>query len=89
MNEGIELKKIVVMGRGGTGKTSFVTLMSRYFIEIHETPLLLVDADPDQSLSDMIGVDMLKEGKRSISDLLITTFIEGGVRPLVFHHQSV
>jgi len=72
------MKKIVVMGRGGVGKTSFVALITRFFIEIDETPLLLVDVDPDQNLGEMVGVDFKEAGKETISELLIETFIEGG-----------
>jgi len=46
------------MGRGGTGKTSFVALTTKYLIEIGQTPLLLIDLDPDQNLGEAVGVDM-------------------------------
>lgn len=72
------MKKIVTSGRGGSGKTSFVALMTKYFIEAGETPLLLVDVDPDQNLGEMVGVDLKEEGKKTISELVITTFLEGG-----------
>lgn len=45
---------IVATGRGGTGKSTFVALASRYLMP----PLLLLDIDPDQSLADMLGVDL-------------------------------
>jgi len=72
------MKKIVSMGRGGTGKTSFVALMTKYLIEIGEEPLLLVDVDPDQNLGEMVGVDLREKGKETISELLIETFLEEG-----------
>ncbi len=72
------MKKIVIMGRGGSGKTSFVSLMTKYFIEKDATPLLLIDVDPDQNLGEMVGVDFRKEGNKTISELLLETFIEGG-----------
>ena len=72
------MKKIVSMGRGGSGKTSFVALMTKYFIEIDDIPLLLVDVDPDQNLAEMVGIDLKEKGKKTISELLIKTFIEGG-----------
>ena len=72
------MKKLVTIGRGGTGKTSFVALMTKYFIEIGTTPLLLVDADPDQNLGEMIGVDLKEEGKSTISELLMETFLKEG-----------
>jgi CO dehydrogenase maturation factor len=45
---------ILATGRGGTGKSTFVALLSRYL----KPPLLLLDIDPDQSLSTMLGVDL-------------------------------
>jgi len=72
------MKKIVSMGRGGTGKTTFVALMTKYFIENGDTPLLLIDVDPDQNLAEMVGIDLKEEGKKTISELLIETFLEGG-----------
>ena len=72
------MKTIVTIGRGGTGKTSFVALMAKYFVEIGDIPLLLVDADPDQNLGEMVGVDLREVGKRTISELLVETFLEQG-----------
>lgn len=66
------------MGRGGTGKTTFVALMTKYLLEHRETPILLVDADPDQNLAEMVGVDLESAGKRTIADLLSETFIQQG-----------
>jgi len=43
-------------GRGGTGKSTFVALVTRYL----KPPLLLLDIDPDQSLGNMLGVDVEK-----------------------------
>jgi CO dehydrogenase maturation factor len=72
------MKRLVTMGRGGSGKTTFVSLMAKYFIEKGETPILLIDADPDQNLSEMLGIDLKEEGKRTISELLVETFLESG-----------
>jgi len=66
------------MGRGGSGKTSFVALITKYFIEIGSTPILLVDADPDQNLAEAIGIDLEKERIKTISELLVEAFLEGG-----------
>ncbi|MGB2856995.1 MAG: ArsA-related P-loop ATPase, partial [Dehalococcoidia bacterium] len=54
-------KRIVSTGRGGTGKTTFTALATRYLAG----PLLLIDIDPDQSLADMLGIDLEKEGVRT------------------------
>jgi CO dehydrogenase maturation factor len=72
-----KVKTLVTMGRGGTGKTSFVALITKYFIEIGDTPLLLVDVDPDQNLGEMVGIDLEESGRKTISELLVETFIEG------------
>jgi CO dehydrogenase maturation factor len=72
------MKTLVTIGRGGTGKSSFTALMAKCFIESNQAPLLLVDADPDQNLGEMIGVDLKEAGKSTIADLIVSTFIEGG-----------
>jgi CO dehydrogenase maturation factor len=59
-------KRIVSTGRGGTGKTTFTALATRYLAH----PLLLIDIDPDQSLADMLGIDLEKEGVRTVLDIL-------------------
>ena len=65
------------MGRGGTGKTSFVALTTKALIEAGVEPMLLVDADPDQNLAEMVGVSLEDAGIKTISELLVETFIEG------------
>jgi len=72
------MRTLVSMGRGGTGKTSFIALTAKHFIEEGVTPLLLVDADPDQNLAEMVGVDLEEEGRKTICEIVIETFIEGG-----------
>jgi CO dehydrogenase maturation factor len=72
------MRTIVTMGRGGTGKTTFVALMARYLIEKNHTPILLVDADPDQNLAEMVGVDLDAAGKTTIAELLSETFLQKG-----------
>jgi len=72
------LNTLVTIGRGGTGKSSFVGLMAKCFIENGQSPLLLVDADPDQNLSEMVGIDLKAEGKSTIAELIVKTFITKG-----------
>ncbi|MDO8873439.1 MAG: AAA family ATPase [Methanoregula sp.] len=72
------MKTLVTVGRGGTGKTSFVALMTKYFIARGDAPVLLVDLDPDQNLAEMVGVDLEREGVKSISELVTETFIQKG-----------
>ncbi len=70
------MKVIISMGRGGTGKTSFVALMAKYFIEAGVKPLLLIDADPDQNLNEMVGADL--SHIKTISELYYELMEEGG-----------
>ena len=72
------MKTLVTVGRGGTGKSSFTALMAKSFIETGQSPLLLVDADPDQNLAEMLGIDLKEAGKSTIAELLVSTFIEQG-----------
>jgi len=72
------MKTLVTVGRGGTGKSSFTALMAKAFIESKQSPILLVDADPDQNLAEMLGVDLKEAGKSTIADLIVSTFIESG-----------
>jgi CO dehydrogenase maturation factor len=55
--------------------------MTRCLLEKNQGPLLLVDLDPDQNLAEMVGVDLEAAGKKTISELLVRTFLEeGGTR---------
>jgi CO dehydrogenase maturation factor len=72
------MKTLVTIGRGGTGKSSFTALIAKSFIETNQSPLLLVDADPDQNLAEMLGIDLKEAGKSTIAELLVSTFIEQG-----------
>ncbi len=72
------MKTLVTIGRGGTGKSSFTALMAKCLIEAGQAPILLVDADPDQNLAEMVGIDLKEAGKSTIADLIVSTFIEGG-----------
>lgn len=47
---------IVFAGKGGTGKSTLAALTVRYLSEKNKTPLLVVDADPNYCLPDLLGV---------------------------------
>ncbi len=49
--------RIAVAGKGGTGKTTFSTLMVRFLAEKGKTPILAIDADPNSCLGTMLGTD--------------------------------
>ena len=64
----------VVTGRGGTGKSTFTALFTKY---IKAKPLLLIDLDPDGSLAKMLGADLEKEGKWTVADALFRSHRKG------------
>lgn len=47
---------IAVAGKGGTGKTSFTTLLLRYLLKHREGAILAVDADANANLGDSLGL---------------------------------
>lgn len=49
---------IALSGKGGTGKTTVSSLLIRSFIEMGETPVLAVDADPNANLHEALGVSV-------------------------------
>ena len=59
-------RKIVSTGRGGAGKSTFVALAARYLSPQN----LLIDLDPDQSLADMVGVDLASEKVATVAGAL-------------------
>lgn len=50
---------VAVAGKGGTGKTTISALAVRYLVNRGETPVLAVDADPNSSLGQTLGVEVL------------------------------
>jgi len=81
------VERIAIVGRGGTGKTSFTALLAKHFIEKGETPILLVDLDPDMNLAEMVGVDLAAADKMTVSELLLDTMereSDGTDRPQPF-----
>jgi CO dehydrogenase maturation factor len=60
MNEGFFMPEhpftIALSGKGGTGKTTISSLLIRSFIDLGETPVLAVDADPNANLHEALGV---------------------------------
>ncbi len=59
-------RMVVVTGRGGAGKSTFAALAVRHLPPVP----LLIDADPDQSLAQLLGVDLEDAGINTISDVL-------------------
>ena len=45
---------IAMAGKGGTGKTSLASLIIRYLLKRHASPILAVDADANANLADHV-----------------------------------
>lgn len=48
-------KLIAVTGKGGVGKTTISALLVRYLVKKGSTPVLVVDADPNSNLNEVLG----------------------------------
>jgi CO dehydrogenase maturation factor len=47
---------IAVIGKGGVGKTTITALLLKRLVELGQTPLLAIDADPSNCLGSSLGV---------------------------------
>jgi CO dehydrogenase maturation factor len=47
---------IAVVGKGGAGKTSMTALLLRRLLELGQTPVLAIDADPSSCLGSVLGL---------------------------------
>ncbi len=51
-------KVIAMAGKGGTGKTTTTALLTKYLLKKKQTPFLLVDADANANLNELLGLDV-------------------------------
>jgi len=51
-------KVIALAGKGGTGKTTTTALLLKYLLDKKKTPVLLVDADPNANLNELLGLQV-------------------------------
>ena len=51
-------RTLAVVGKGGTGKTTFSALTVKYLREAGLTPILAIDADPSSNLNMALGMDL-------------------------------
>ena len=51
-------KLIAVAGKGGTGKTTVAALVIRHLLKTKRTPVFAVDADPNYTLGEALGIEV-------------------------------
>lgn len=51
-------KLIAMAGKGGVGKTTITALLIKYMVEKKLTPILVVDADPNTNLNELLALDV-------------------------------
>jgi len=52
-------KIISFSGKGGVGKSTLLVLMMKYLLEKYENlDILVIDADPDANIGDIIGKEI-------------------------------
>lgn len=51
-------KVIAMAGKGGTGKTTTSALLAKYLQKMNLTPFLMVDADANANLNELLGLDV-------------------------------
>jgi CO dehydrogenase maturation factor len=51
-------KLIAVTGKGGVGKTTISSLLVRSMVKRGRTPILVVDADPNANLNEVLGLEV-------------------------------
>jgi len=49
---------LAIVGKGGTGKTTFAALTVKFLIEAGITPVLAIDADPSSNLNMALGMEL-------------------------------
>ena len=51
-------KLIAVTGKGGVGKTTISSLLIRSMVKRGSAPILVVDADPNANLNEVLGLQV-------------------------------
>ena len=49
---------LAVVGKGGTGKTTFSALTIKWLLKNGQTPILAIDADPSANLNMALGLEL-------------------------------
>ena len=82
---------LAVVGKGGTGKTTFSALTVKYLLEAGLTPVLAIDADPSANLNMALGMELhntVGEIREDTRDQVTSgSFQQGISKPDWFEYQ--
>ncbi len=78
----------VRMSKGGTGKTTLAANISSS-LSLMGHKVLMIDADPQSSLTNLFGIDWAKEDVIHVGDLMKAAAVKGKVVPLEDATRSI
>lgn len=58
-------RQIAICGKGGSGKTAFAALLTKYIVKSGKSKLLVIDADPTMCLPAALGITV----EKTVSDI--------------------
>lgn len=65
-----EKRLMAICGKGGSGKTALVALLTKCILQNNKSRLLVIDADPTMNLSTTLGVEVIKTANDVREDIV-------------------
>lgn len=74
---------LAISGKGGVGKTTLAALMLKILTEKKQKSILVIDANPDSNLSNLLGIPTVKKTVGNVTDELKKSLGKGEIPPNV------
>jgi len=74
---------LAISGKGGVGKTTLAALMLKILTEKKQKNILVIDANPDSNISNLLGVSAVKKTVGNVMDELKKSLWKGEIPPNV------